>query len=77
MNDAPVKIYGERTYTTEEAARRLGVPANVISKWKQRGRIHPASHSTRGPVYFLDELVPLANEWARRVSARTADEAQP
>lgn len=64
----------ERTYTTEEAAARLGVPANTVSKWKQRGRVVPAGYVTgRGqeaPLYFLDELIPLAKEWQRRVATR-------
>lgn len=64
----------ERTYTTEEAARRLGVPANVISKWKQRGRIYPVGYLRgRGPdapLYALDELIPLAKAWQRRAATR-------
>ena len=64
----------ETTYTTQQAARRLGVPANVISKWKQRGKIYPAGYlHGRGPdapLYLLEELIPLANAWAKRSATR-------
>jgi hypothetical protein len=64
----------ERTYTTEEAARRLGVPAARIADWKHRGRVMPAGY-VRGrghdaPVYVLAELIPLAEEWQRRTATR-------
>ena len=61
-------LTSERTYTTEQAARRLGVPANTISKWKSRvmpaGYVH--GRGPDAPLYLLEELIPLANEWARR-----------
>jgi transposase len=64
----------DRTYTTEQAARRLGVPANVIAKWKHRGRIMPADYvqgrGHKAPLYLLEELVPLANAWQRRAATR-------
>lgn len=64
----------ERTYTTEQAARRLGIPAGRIAEWKHRGRIVPAGYLRgRGPevpVYLLEELIPLAEEWRRRTATR-------
>lgn len=68
------QVVTDRTYTTEEAAHRLGVPANTISKWKQRGRVVPAGY-VRGrgheaPLYLLDELLPLARAWRRRGATR-------
>ena len=60
----------ERTYTTEEAARRLGVPANTVAKWKQRGLVVPAGYLRgRGhgvPLYYLEDLMPLAKAWRPR-----------
>lgn len=61
----------ERTYTTQEAARRLGVPAGRIAEWKHHGRVFPAGYLRgRVPVYLLEELIPLADEWARRTATR-------
>ena len=61
-------------YTTEEAARRLGVPAARIADWKHRGRVFPAGYARgRGPdapLYLLDDLIPLAKEWQQRAATR-------
>lgn len=64
----------ELTYTTEQAARRLGIPAGRIADWKHRGRIVPAGYlHGRGdgiPVYLLEDLMPLAEQWAKRGATR-------
>lgn len=63
----------ERTYTTEQAAKRLGVPAGRIAEWKHRDRIYPAGWTNAGhPLYLLDDLEPLAREWAKRSARRAA-----
>lgn len=61
----------ERTYTTEQAARHLGVPAGRIAEWKHRGRVYPAGWTNSGdPLYLLEDLEPLAKAWAERVATR-------
>lgn len=63
----------EPTYTTEQAARRLGIPAGRIAEWKHRGRVVPVGYLSGGaPLYALDELKPLADEWAKRTATRRA-----
>lgn len=69
-----------RHVTTREAAALLDVPADLISKWKYRGRVAPVGMLKgpgRGghvPVYRLDELRPLAARYhaeRRRSSGQT------
>lgn len=66
----------ERTYTTEEAAARLDVPAVRIAEWKHRGRIVPVGYLRgRGPdvpLYRIEELQPLVDAWRRRTATRRA-----
>lgn len=68
----------ERTYTTEEAAQELTVPADLIAKWKHRKRVTPAGlvpGRGRGglvPTYRLEDLRPLAESYRERL-ARHAD----
>lgn len=70
----------DRTYTTEEAAQVLGVPADLISTWRHRKRVTPAGlvpGRGRGglvPTYRLEDLRPLADARAARL-ARRADRA--
>lgn len=63
-----------RTYTTDQAAAALGVPAARIAEWKNRGRVVPVGYVPgRGPdapLYRLDELQPLVDEWRRRTATR-------
>lgn len=72
----------ERTYTTEEAAAILGVPADLISKWRHRRRVTPAGlvpGRGRGgmvPTYRLEDLRPRADAYRRR-QARHADRPDP
>lgn len=55
-----------RTYTTEQAAAELGVPAGTISSWRARGRVNPVDWIPgrgRGgvvPLYDLEDLRRLA-----------------
>lgn len=57
----------QRTFTTKDAAEHLGVPEQLIAKWKHRGDVVPVGlASGRGPaapLYNLEELVPLAARW--------------
>lgn len=61
-----------RSFSTEEAAEELGVPASLIRKWKHRGLVVPvgllpgSGPSSTSPLYNLEELVPLANRWRTR-----------
>jgi phage terminase Nu1 subunit (DNA packaging protein) len=55
--------------TTDQAAELLDVPADLISKWKHRGKVTPVGmlqgrgRGGRVPVYRLDELRPLADRY--------------
>lgn len=63
-------------FTTEQAAAILDVPASLIALWKHRKRIMPCGYAAgRGPVaplYHLEELRPLVDEWRRRTATRRA-----
>lgn len=59
-------------HTTEEAAAALDVPASLIRVWRHRGKAMPAG-LLRGavpgglrPMWRLEELRPLAEEYRRR-----------
>lgn len=61
-----------RYVTTTEAAALLNVPADLIAKWKHRGKVAPVD-ALRGqgrgglvPLYRLDELQPLADQYHHR-----------
>lgn len=60
--------------TTTEAAELLGVPADTISKWRQRGRVVPvgliSGRRFDSPVYLLEELKPLAEAYYARAATR-------
>lgn len=62
---------------TQQAAALLEVPAARISAWKHRGLITPArmligrGRGGKVPVYYLDELRPLADGYHRRQSSDT------
>lgn len=60
----------EQTYTTEQAAVALDIPAKLIAQWKHRQRITPAGYARgRGhdaPLYRLSELEPLVQEYRDR-----------
>lgn len=60
--------------TTEEAAVRLNVPANVIAAWKYHRRVTPAGflrgRGRDAPTYYLDELKPLAEQYHQRQATR-------
>lgn len=64
----------DNVVTTEEAAVRLNVPANVIAAWKYHRRVTPAGflrgRGRDAPTYHLDELKPLADEYHRRLATR-------
>lgn len=64
--------------TTAEAAQLLGVPQKTIGSWKTRKRIMPVK-IIPGPgrggtvdVYALAELQPKADEYHRRLAARSS-----
>lgn len=64
--------------TTAEAAQLLGVPQKTIGSWKTRKRIMPVK-VIPGPgrggtvdVYALAELQPKADEYHRRLAARSS-----
>lgn len=65
--------------TTEQAALILGVKAGTIAKWKHRHKVTPAGilHGRgRGggvPLYHLEELRPLAQQYHRRLATRRAN----
>lgn len=70
----------ERSYTTEEAAIELNVPASVIAKWKHRQKVVPVGYvKGRGrdaPLYRLSELMPFAEEYhltRREAATRRAE----
>lgn len=64
----------QRRYTTEEAAEQLGVPRTAIADWKYHGRVMPVGiipgRGRPAPVYLLEELQPLADQWHKRVATR-------
>jgi len=64
----------KRRYTTEEAAAALGVPRTTIADWKHNERIMPVGYIPgRGrpaPLYLLEELEPLAQEYRKRAATR-------
>lgn len=69
----------ERLLTTADAARELGVEERVIRVWKARGKVVPAG-LVRGrgrgglvPLYRLEELRPLAEEYLERAATRRKD----
>lgn len=61
-----------RLVTTGEAARELGVPADLISQWRHRRRVVPAGllrgrgRGGEQPMYWLEELRPLAEAYHAR-----------
>lgn len=67
-----------RLYTTVEAAELLGIPAAAIADMKHHGRVVPADvirgrgRGGQVPLYDIEELRPLAQEYLERV-ARHAD----
>lgn len=69
MNDLPRP--GD-LHTTVQAAEVLDVPAAVIRKWAHRGQVavagyvHAAAPGGRIPLYYLDELRPLAAKYHAR-----------
>lgn len=73
----------ERTYTTEEAAKALGVPASAIWDWKHRRRVVPAGlvpGRGRGglvPTYRLADLEPHAEAYRERVARRSDTRSTP
>jgi hypothetical protein len=57
--------------TTEEAAVRLDVPPNLIASWKYHKRAVPTGYTRdRAPLYQLDELRPLAEQYHQRTATR-------
>lgn len=58
---------------TGQAARELGVPADLISQWKRRGLVMPAhvipgpGRTGETPFYDLEDLRPLARRYHRAV----------
>lgn len=58
-----------RLVSTTEAAALLDVPADLIAKWKHRGRvvqrdsIPGPGRGGQVPLYRLDELRPLAERY--------------
>lgn len=58
-----------RQVTTSEAAELLDVPADLIAKWKHRGKVVPVGmlagqgRGGQAPLYRLDELRPLADRY--------------
>lgn len=67
----------DRDVTAEEAAALLDVPRARIDEWKHRGRIVPSGY-VRGrgpdaPLYRLEELRPLVEQWRRRTATRRRD----
>lgn len=73
----------DRTYTTEEAAAKLGVPSLAIRDWKHRRRITPAGlvpGRGRGglvPTYRLEDLQPLADAYRKRLARRSDKPSTP
>lgn len=66
--------------TTEQAAAILDVPADLIAKWKHRGKVVPVGmlqgrgRGGRAPLYRLDELRPLAEAYHARHARGGRDE---
>ena len=50
------------------------MPADLISKWRERGRVMPVGLTTGrrhpSPVYLLEELEPLAAAYHARAATR-------
>lgn len=71
--------------TPVEAAEKLGVPRSAIDLWRHRGHIVPMG-IIRGrgrptPLYFIEELEPLAAAYRERVERRAtrgaSDQSRP
>ena len=64
------------TLDAQRAAAELGVPVTAIYDWKHRGRVAPVGYirgvgrGGRVPVYRLEELQPLAEEYRQRMARR-------
>lgn len=71
-------LSGQRRVTPDEAAELLDVPASLIASWKHRKRVTPLAFIYRAeghggrkvPVYSLEELEPLAEQWKARRDTR-------
>lgn len=67
-----IQATGQPTFTAEQAAVELGVPARVIRQWRYAGKAMPAGlirGRGRGgmqAVYLLSELVPHAERYLAR-----------
>lgn len=65
----------EATFTTEQAAAELNIPASVIAKWKHRRLITPVGfipgRGRDAPLYRLSEM----QELVQRYRERQADDA--
>lgn len=64
----------DRRFTGDEAERELGLKPGTVKVWRARGRVVPVGYipgrGQKAPVYLLDELQPLAEQWHRRAATR-------
>lgn len=67
----PLATQGDVLLTTAEAARLVRVDASTISKWRQRGHIHPDGLDERHRPLYRSETVVAAELRVRQRGLET------
>lgn len=58
-----VKVVGDRTYTTEEAAGELGISKSTILRWFKQGRIEEVRRDRNGwRVFTAADLAAISKK---------------